>query len=378
MPLARELKRRGHLVAFATARSLCPSIRKLGFRAFEVGLDWLAGTTEIPGKPRAPRSNGNVRPSFYREINEGFCGPTVFPFVKDLLKVVHDWKPSVVVRDPFEFGAYVVAEKLGIPHATVCTFYLDREVWASCAGKNIADVQRALGLTPDRNLKNLYRYLVLNLAPFWFFGPASNSVPTAHELQPPVFDRSLRSRAPSLVRSLLPDKPTIYFTMGTVVKDITVYKKVIQALKDEPLNLIVGLGDAARDGREFQPLPPNVVVAGYIPQSAVMPIARLVISHGGYNTVMAALRAGLPQLIIPMFGDQPFHASSCNELGIGLAIQPNSLRPNLIRRTVQKLLREPYVSNARLRKRSLLALPGNKHAVDLLIRLARTKEPVQF
>jgi vancomycin aglycone glucosyltransferase len=45
-----------------------------------------------------------------------------------------------------------------------------------------------------------------------------------------------------------------------------------------------------------------------------------VVHHGGAGTTHVAARAGAPQLLVPMYGDQPFWASRVRELGIGTSI----------------------------------------------------------
>jgi sterol 3beta-glucosyltransferase len=42
-----------------------------------------------------------------------------------------------------------------------------------------------------------------------------------------------------------------------------------------------------------------------------------VVHHGGAGTTAAGLRAGVPTIIIPFFGDQPFWGQRIAELGVG-------------------------------------------------------------
>ena len=42
-----------------------------------------------------------------------------------------------------------------------------------------------------------------------------------------------------------------------------------------------------------------------------------VVHHGGAGTTAAGLRAGVPSLVIPFFGDQPFWGQRVAELGVG-------------------------------------------------------------
>ncbi|MFV9504679.1 MAG: glycosyltransferase [Oscillochloridaceae bacterium umkhey_bin13] len=42
-----------------------------------------------------------------------------------------------------------------------------------------------------------------------------------------------------------------------------------------------------------------------------------VVHHGGVGTTAAGLAAGVPSIVTPFFGDQPFWASRVYELGVG-------------------------------------------------------------
>lgn len=61
----------------------------------------------------------------------------------------------------------------------------------------------------------------------------------------------------------------------------------------------------------------------------------MIIHHGGAGTTAAALRAGVPQVIIPFFADQPFWAREMERLGCGTRVDrrhwPEQL-PEAIRR----------------------------------------------
>jgi len=65
-------------------------------------------------------------------------------------------------------------------------------------------------------------------------------------------------------------------------------------------------------------LPSNVFVIESAPHEWLFPQVAAVIHHGGAGTVAAALRAGVPQMIFPFFGDQFFWAQRVLALGVGL------------------------------------------------------------
>lgn len=53
------------------------------------------------------------------------------------------------------------------------------------------------------------------------------------------------------------------------------------------------------------------------PHNQLLPLMSAALHHGGAGTTGAALRAGLPAVICPFFGDQPFWARRVHELKVG-------------------------------------------------------------
>uniref|UniRef100_A0A914ND22 glucuronosyltransferase n=1 Tax=Meloidogyne incognita TaxID=6306 RepID=A0A914ND22_MELIC len=49
---------------------------------------------------------------------------------------------------------------------------------------------------------------------------------------------------------------------------------------------------------------------------------KLFVTHGGQNSFNEILKAGVPVIVIPFFGDQLFNATIAEYLGIGLSIKP--------------------------------------------------------
>jgi sterol 3beta-glucosyltransferase len=64
-------------------------------------------------------------------------------------------------------------------------------------------------------------------------------------------------------------------------------------------------------------LPDNVFIVDSISHSWLFPRMAAVVHHGGAGTTAAGLRAGVPTIIIPFFGDQPFWGRRVAELGVG-------------------------------------------------------------
>ncbi|MDJ0677047.1 MAG: glycosyltransferase [Calothrix sp. MO_167.B42] len=64
-------------------------------------------------------------------------------------------------------------------------------------------------------------------------------------------------------------------------------------------------------------LPDTVFMVNSIPHSWLFPRVGAVVHHGGAGTTAAGLRAGVPSIVIPFFGDQLFWGQRVAELGVG-------------------------------------------------------------
>ncbi len=66
-------------------------------------------------------------------------------------------------------------------------------------------------------------------------------------------------------------------------------------------------------------LPDSVRMVEGVPFSWLFPRCAAVVHHGGAGTTSAGLRAGVPSVVVPFFGDQPFWGRRVAVLGVGSA-----------------------------------------------------------
>jgi UDP:flavonoid glycosyltransferase YjiC (YdhE family) len=64
-------------------------------------------------------------------------------------------------------------------------------------------------------------------------------------------------------------------------------------------------------------LPSTIRHFPFVSLQRLAPLARALVHHGGIGTCAQALRAGIPQLIAPVFFDQPDNAARVEALGVG-------------------------------------------------------------
>ncbi len=89
---------------------------------------------------------------------------------------------------------------------------------------------------------------------------------------------------------------------------------IIQALEriDQRAILLSGWG-----GLHSATIPDSIYMIDSVPHSWLFPRVSAVIHHGGASTTAAGLRAGVPAVVVPFFGDQPFWGQRVADLGVG-------------------------------------------------------------
>ncbi len=63
--------------------------------------------------------------------------------------------------------------------------------------------------------------------------------------------------------------------------------------------------------------PDDVLVGGSFPHVWLLPRVGAIVHHGGAGTTAAAIRAGVPSVVVPFHGDQPFWGGLTHTLGVG-------------------------------------------------------------
>jgi MGT family glycosyltransferase len=181
-----------------------------------------------------------------------------------------------------------------------------------------------------------------------------------------------RFRAPRLPARALPDwwdgspEPLVYVSFGSSAAGNgffpDVYRESAEALGELPVRVLLTLGTEV-DPSDLGPVPANVHVEPWVPQAAVMAHASAMVGHGGSGSTLAAMAAGMPLAVLPLFADQPENADRVAELGAGLRLDGTAQLADAI----FELLDDPfYRANARSVATEIEALPPVDAAVAVL------------
>jgi UDP:flavonoid glycosyltransferase YjiC (YdhE family) len=368
--LARAAEAAGHVVAFAGQKGMVATVEASGFDAFDTGGGSLLVTTKrtalLALDPE--REAQAVRNSYARRIARERAAA--------VLPLCRQWRPDILVCEEMDFGALVVAERLGLPHASLLSIGSGSFDWTDLAAEPLNELRAEYGLPPDPTLAMLGRYLVLSPFPPSYRDPAFPLPPTAHALRPTASE--LGDDAAPTWLSDLSDKPVVYFTLGTIfnLESGDLFERVLAGLRDLPVNVVVTVGREL-DPQELGPQPANVHVERYVPQSLLLPHCKLVVSHAGSGSVIGALAHGLPMVLIPIGADQPFNAVRCEQLGVAQVLDAVTATANSAREAASAVLANPsYRRNAERVRDEIAAMPSPAHAVTLLERLATERAPL--
>lgn len=227
-----------------------------------------------------------------------------------MARVLADWKPDIVLRDPCEYASAVITNQMGVAAVQIAIGLADVE-WGSIDIAAPALEAHRTGLVDE-----------LRRSPYVTRFPAS--------LDPWPFPETHRFREPEpAAQSPIPDwwggsrAPIIYVSFGTVLGHMSIaaeaFRAAARAVAEIDARVLLTVGrtfDSSQLGR----LPANVHVEPWVDQADVIADAQVVVSHGGSGTTFGALRAGVPVVIVPLFADQFMNGSRVAEAGAGVLI----------------------------------------------------------
>ncbi len=121
---------------------------------------------------------------------------------------------------------------------------------------------------------------------------------------------------PELVQFLQAGPPPVYVGFGSMFSsnpEATAALMVAALAQSGQRGVIYG----GWSGVTTANFPDTVFLAGSLPHSWLFPQMAAVVHHGGAGTTAAALYAGMPAIVTPFFGDQPFWGQRIAALGVG-------------------------------------------------------------
>ncbi|WP_066906227.1 nucleotide disphospho-sugar-binding domain-containing protein [Millisia brevis] len=402
------LLRRGHRVVMAAESSWRGKLAPLGFEEALVDLappapedddadagqfwkDYIRETAPVFRTPTIEQIDSFIKPTFQALIDGAvYCEPA-------LRRSLADIEPDVIVED--NVVTFPALQTAGVPYVRVVSCnplevrgpaiappfsgYAqdDTGEWAAYQAEYDRVLRpmwtefdawaREQGVAPLPDLDFVHTSPDLNL----YVYPEELDYPPARELDATWhrLDSSVRRTDPAAdLPAWLTDRPDdaalIYLSLGSLGSaDVDLMRRLIAVLAPTPHRYVVSMGPCHAE----LTLADNMWGAEFVPQTSILPLVDLVITHGGNNTTTEAVHFGKPMVVLPLFWDQYDNAQRVHERGFGVRLSTYGFTDEELTGTVDRLLADTAlrdrVAAAGVRVR---AADGLTRAADLIEQIA--------
>jgi sterol 3beta-glucosyltransferase len=231
--------------------------------------------------------------------------------------------------------AFAVPEhKMGGAYNYITYVMFDNFFWKAMAGQVNRWRKKELGL-PSTNLEKMQPNKVpflYNLSPSVVVPPLDYSdwirvtgywfLDEGKDWQPPkeLTDFIKKARADN--------KKLVYIGFGSIVvsDSAALTKTIVKSVQKADVRCILSKGWSDRLDKKSAlepeiPLPDDILQIKSAPHDWLFTQIDAAAHHGGAGTTGASLRAGLPTIIKPFFGDQFFSGSRVEDLGVGIFLR---------------------------------------------------------
>jgi sterol 3beta-glucosyltransferase len=159
----------------------------------------------------------------------------------------------------------------------------------------------------------------ISVTGYWFLDEGADN------FKPPV------DLADFIARAKHDNQKIVYIGFGSIVvsdsNELT--RAVIESVQKAGVRCILSKGWSDRyadnakgaEPRTEVKLPPEIFQIKSAPHDWLFPQLDAAVHHGGSGTTGASLRAGIPTIIKPFFGDQFFYAGRVEDLGVGIFLK---------------------------------------------------------
>ena len=351
--LCKGLLAEGHKPKIATHAEFEPWVRKHG-------IDFAPVEGDPAELMRICVENGMFTYSFLREASVKFRG-----WIDELLTSA--WtacqNTDILIESPSAMAGIHIAEALSVPYFRAFTMpwtrtrayphafavpehkmggaynyityvMFDNVFWKAIAGQVNRWRKKELGLHStnlDKMQPNkvpfLYNFSPSVVVPpldysdwirvtgYWFLDEASDWTPP-------------KDLTDFIQQARTDGKKIVYIGFGSIVvaDPAALTKTVVESVLKADVRCILSKGWSDRLGTKDAtipevPLPPEILQIKSAPHDWLFQQIDAASHHGGAGTTGASLRAGLPTIVKPFFGDQFFFGSRLEDLGVGICIK---------------------------------------------------------
>ncbi|PRY40688.1 glycosyltransferase [Umezawaea tangerina] len=345
LPFGAAFRALGHDVRVAAPRSFSAAVVRAGYPYLpcdDVPADEIAAVYEGAESKSAAEQN-----LMAARVFTDLAPRAILP---GMLAAFADWRPDLLVREFGELGSFIAAEVNAVPQIQVLVgLRRFHDLMKPVVSTHLSPLAEAHGVPVDR---------------LWTL-PTASLVPASFDEPGPDVIHRFRADTPSPVPSTQ-DTPLVYASFGTVSGSIPfardAFTATVRTLSTLPIRVLVTIGDEG-DPADWAWVPDNVRVEKWLPQHEALRGASAQVCHGGMGSVLGALTAGVPTVVLPQFADHPDNAERLAATGAGLRVDT----PDTLLDAVCRVLDDPSFRTAAHRVATeIAALPPAGNALDLV------------
>jgi len=237
------------------------------------------------------------------------------------------WRPDLVLRDPCEYAAAIVAGARNIPSAQVGVSQAEIE-WGSLSIASPALEQHRSGLTAEIAAAPYISRFPSSIDPSPFATTLRYRTRRAATLEPLAdWWTGRTSRSGRAAQPGDETRPLVYLTFGTVLAYMSfaadAYRFALDALSTMDARVLLTVGQTFPIGR-LGTIPANAHVEPWIDQHRALHEAAAVVCHGGSGTMLGAIEAEVPLVVMPFFSDQRTNGQLVERHRLGKMVEPTS------------------------------------------------------
>lgn len=269
------------------------------------------------------------------------------------MALADEWQPDLVLHEGLAPVGALAAARRAVPSVLVDALIYDGWKLHTAVTSHLDGLARRLGVDPLPDPADTVVAVPPSLVGERRGRPMRYVPATGHGDVPEHLARP-RSR------------PVVLVSRSTVAdpRPDRMMSRVVQAAGNADVDVVLVRPDRAVARR---PLPPNVTSTDWLPFAAVMPHVAGIVHHGGSGTVMTALAAGVPQVVVPGAGDRTLHARLVAARGAGLAVPDKEITAG----TLDRLVSDPSLAAAaREVAAEIAAMPPPAELLEPLVALA--------
>ena len=275
--------------------------------------------------------------------------------VSAIRNAIREFKPDVVYAE-FRPAAIVAARMENIPVATGYS-YPARKVYASSPqyGRGVKQYLRQNGLQEIESVLDIFEWADLKI------------VPSCYELEPiddprVVFTGPFQTLSPQAPNDDSPKNAIVVYMGNGSISYPRQLSVLTEAFQGGPYQVYIASYQAVPSDMD------NIHVARRFDFKRLLPGAAVFINHGGQNSILSGIMAGVPQIVFPgnVF-ERQYNALSIEKLGLGKSCRDAEFTPANIQGAVRENReRAGFTANIECLQSRLSQLGGVERAIQCI------------